>query len=194
MTPGLWFNNSHSFLDLFSDTLRNFERMSNSSASRGFEYWAPYFDVKETEDAYKLEGELPGVQQKDISIEFADNNTLTIRGHTENVNEEGKNVDGRNIDDALDTDAKTKLDQNGVTKENNELSTTEQNRKSQADQANRSTYWVRERSVGDFQRSFSFPNNIDQEHVKACLQNGVLSVNIPKMAPTKRKPRKIEVE
>lgn len=48
---------------------------------------APYprFDVKETAIAFELHGELPGIQQEDISIDFVDADTLVIRGHTTGV-------------------------------------------------------------------------------------------------------------
>lgn len=41
------------------------------------------FDVRETQEGYEIEGEIPGVEQEDISIEFSDDQTLTIKGKTE---------------------------------------------------------------------------------------------------------------
>lgn len=48
---------------------------------------APYprFDVKETAIAFELQGEFPGFQHEDISIDFVDADTLVIRGHTAGV-------------------------------------------------------------------------------------------------------------
>jgi len=43
----------------------------------------PKFDVKELEHSYVLSGELPGLDQKNISIEWADASTIAIKGHTE---------------------------------------------------------------------------------------------------------------
>ncbi|KAH6667385.1 hypothetical protein B0J14DRAFT_449055, partial [Halenospora varia] len=45
--------------------------------------FSPKFDVKETPQAYELYGELPGIEQKDVEIEFTDQQTLTIKGCTE---------------------------------------------------------------------------------------------------------------
>jgi len=60
------------------------------------------------------------------------------------------------------------------------------------EEAPKSRYWVSERSVGEFYRSFSFPQRIDQEAVKASLNNGILSIVIPKgKAP---QPKKINIE
>ncbi len=52
-------------------------------------------------------------------------------------------------------------------------------------------YHVRERYVGSFARRFALPRNIDAEQVEAKLENGVLSVLLPKAAEAK--PRQIEV-
>jgi HSP20 family molecular chaperone IbpA len=41
-------------------------------------------------------------------------------------------------------------------------------------------YWVQERSIGEFARTFSFPSRVDQDAVSANLNNGVLSLVIPK--------------
>ena len=53
-------------------------------------------------------------------------------------------------------------------------------------------YWVSERSVGEFERRFSFPGRVDQEAVKASLKNGILSVVVPKVAA--REARRIQIE
>ncbi|KAL8788849.1 MAG: hypothetical protein Q9195_007112 [Heterodermia aff. obscurata] len=52
-------------------------------------------------------------------------------------------------------------------------------------------YWVSERSVGQFERRFSFPGRVDQEAVKASLANGILSVIVPKSV---REEKKITIE
>lgn len=42
-------------------------------------------------------------------------------------------------------------------------------------------YWVSERSVGEFHRTFTFPSRVDNEGVKAKLKDGILSVTVPKV-------------
>lgn len=49
-----------------------------------------------------------------------------------------------------------------------------------------------ERYYGSFQRSFSLPNAIDQEKVKATCDKGVLTVILPKKE--EKKPKQITVE
>ncbi|KAL4813119.1 Hsp20/alpha crystallin family protein [Aspergillus spinulosporus] len=43
----------------------------------------PRFDVHESQDSYHLDGELPGVEKKDIDVTFDDHGTLQIQGHSE---------------------------------------------------------------------------------------------------------------
>ena len=45
--------------------------------------FTPRFDVREVGSNYELQGELPGIQQQDLNIEFVDERTLLIRGKTE---------------------------------------------------------------------------------------------------------------
>lgn len=42
--------------------------------------FTPRFDVRETKYAYHLDGELPGISQKEIDIEFTDAHTLVVKG------------------------------------------------------------------------------------------------------------------
>jgi HSP20 family protein len=50
-----------------------------------------------------------------------------------------------------------------------------------------------ERTYGSFSRSFSLPNTINTEAIKADYKNGVLTVEIPKRAESKPKQVKVNV-
>lgn len=45
--------------------------------------FTPRFDVRESKDAYHLDGELPGISQKEVDIEFTDAQTLVVKGTTQ---------------------------------------------------------------------------------------------------------------
>jgi len=49
-----------------------------------------------------------------------------------------------------------------------------------------------ERAYGKFSRSFSLPNTIDQEKIKASYKNGILELVMPKKEESK--PKQISVE
>ena len=57
-------------------------------------------------------------------------------------------------------------------------------------------YWVSERSVGEFHRTFTFPDRVDRDGVKANLKNGILTVLVPKQLKkeTGRSPSELEGE
>lgn len=176
-----------------------YDRQAFRNLDRQFENvrsFTPKFDVKETKEGYELHGELPGVEQKDINIEWTDNNTLTISGRHEHVREEGQRPQGF-IEDGESSRQKKVGHQPTVEDEsadtNNKVAT-QNNKKEVAkqDESNASKYWVSERSVGEFHRSFAFPARVEQDAVKASLKNGILSIMVPKaQAP---QPRKINIE
>ncbi len=41
--------------------------------------------------------------------------------------------------------------------------------------------------IGDYQRSFTLSQEIDQEHIEATVKDGVLRLHLPKATPTTRK-------
>ena len=54
--------------------------------------------------------------------------------------------------------------------------------------------WHRvERSKGSFLRRFKLPKNTKVEDVKAAMENGVLTVTVPKVVPPKSVVRTIEI-
>jgi HSP20 family protein len=62
----------------------------DSSISSQLTGFSPRFDFREAKCGYQLVRELPGVEKRDIEIEFSDASTLNIRSHTEQeTSEEG---------------------------------------------------------------------------------------------------------
>ena len=53
------------------------------------------------------------------------------------------------------------------------------------------TFYAMERSYGYFTRSFTLPDGIDEEHIRADLKDGVLTIAIPKKPEAQ--PKKISV-
>jgi HSP20 family molecular chaperone IbpA len=124
---------------------------ASNGASRAF---SPRFDVRETENAFHFDGELPGIDQKDIDVEFPDPQTMVVKGR---VVREYHTPDPQ-------AEAKEGTEQAG------------ENQVTKAGQR----FWASERSVGEFQRSFTFPNRVDPDKTKASLKNGILSIEVPK--------------
>lgn len=80
------FPQPHDIAPLFSffdETFSQLERAARQSRTQFKRPFNPSFDVKEKDNTYSLEGELPGFSAKDISIEFLDDgHTLQIKGRT----------------------------------------------------------------------------------------------------------------
>jgi HSP20 family protein len=54
------------------------------------------------------------------------------------------------------------------------------------------TWYAYERTFGNFSRSFTLPEDVNSDDVRADLKNGVLTVAVPKKP--ERQPKKIEVK
>jgi HSP20 family protein len=103
----------------------------------------PEFEVRETEDAYIIRGDLPGIKQEDVDISVS-GNVMSISGHREE--EERKDTDRLH---------------------------------------------AYERRFGSFSRSFTLPDAADTEHIRADLEDGVLTLSLPRRAEMKQ--RKVEI-
>jgi HSP20 family protein len=58
-------------------------------------------------------------------------------------------------------------------------------------EAREENYHRIERSYGSFYRSFSLPGSVDQEHIKARHEGGVLKIHMPKKPESK--PKKVKI-
>ena len=183
-----------SLFRMMDDIATNYENAVPSSTSiRAF---SPKFDVVEVKDAYRLHGELPGLDQKDISIEFADQNTLVVKGRTEAHYERSEPDEGEKGTTGASHKTTVEDESAEKSKESKEtaMTTTGEGKKEVAKSKHQKTkYWVSERSVGEFHRSFSFPSLVDQDGVKATLKQGVLSITVPKLSAA-RGSRRINIE
>ncbi|KAL4979396.1 HSP20-like chaperone [Aspergillus desertorum] len=165
----------------FSPLFRLLDDYDTHRSMRGqtaVQSFAPRFDVRESSDAYHLDGELPGVPQSNIDIEFTDPQTLVIKGRSER--EYHSSSDDNNKTEQAETEKQAQS-------ESNEVAKTGEKQISTKKAANKPRYWVSERSVGEFQRTFTFPTRVNQDDVKASLKDGILSVLVPKAAPPSAK-------
>jgi len=179
-----------------------------STLSSSFKSFSPKFDVKENQDSYELHGELPGIEQKDVNIEFTDPQTLVVKGQTQHVREEGQRpsglIEGEGEQGKITEGGEeengyhkpTVEDENAAkaaeaSKEGESSEVAKQGQQEQPQQP-QSRYWIREMSSGSFSRTFAFPTRVDQDSVKASLKNGILSIVVPKAQAPQSKRINIE--
>ncbi|KAI5838390.1 HSP20-like chaperone [Morchella snyderi] len=161
--------------------------------------FSPKFDVYETATSYTLEGDLPGLEKKNLSIEFTDPVTLVIKGHiskkssitpetTSETTSETPKSGSRTPSPARSLKATVQDDVDEEDrKEKKSEAVVEKRGEKRKEKEFKTRQWVSERTLGAFQRSFTFPAGIEQEGVTAGLEHGVLRIVVPKMAPVSRR-------
>ncbi|KAJ6790351.1 hypothetical protein PWT90_10558 [Aphanocladium album] len=180
-------------------------------------HWQPKFDVRETSDAYELYGELPGINKDDVSIEFTEPQTLVVRGKAERTYTTGTSPSETvaAIEEpqpapaeepaapshkatVADEDDASIQEENGfevVSEASNTAPATPETEAAAvvtpAAPVDSAKYWLTERSIGEFARSFSFPSRVDQDAVSAGFQDGILSISVPKAK--KHEPIRISI-
>tara|TARA_B100001094_G_C17423460_1_gene435783 strand:- start:11 stop:424 length:414 start_codon:yes stop_codon:yes gene_type:complete len=135
------------------DNIANYRRQSllhsllspldfGGGAVQGAPNWhAAPASVEETEGAYILTVEIPGISKEDVALSI-DNNILRVKG-VKKAPESGNRL------------------------------------------------IVNERKVGEFERTFTLSEEIDQKNISAEFSNGILCISAPKTA--KVTPRKIDI-
>lgn len=104
--------------------------------------WSPLVDIEETDDAWVVEADLPGVKKGDVNIDVSDSE-LAITGEIK------------------------ERERKGILRR-------------------------RTRRTGRFEYRVSLPGEADTENIDASLNEGVLTVRVPK--PERAKPRRIEIK
>lgn len=201
--PRNFYGADTSFTPLFRllddfDNYRTEVQGSNGSGRKGHgisgRTFSPKFDVRETENTYELHGELPGIERENVSIEFTEPQTLVIRGHVERTYQAGNPpagyVEGAKMSGAITEGGeehhpskahKATVEDEATEKAKEQGSVAKKDEHQQErPQQPREKYWVSERQVGEFSRTFSFPTRVDHDGVTASLVNGVLSITVPK--------------
>ena len=72
---------------IFDDLFHELYSLPTSFLSKSGMDLSPRIDISETDGEYKIEAELPGINQKEIDVKI-DNNILTIKGKKEDIKEE----------------------------------------------------------------------------------------------------------
>lgn len=83
LSPFRMFEDNRGLLDFFDTAFAGLE------PTRFADAWTPAVTVEETESAYIVEAELPGIKREDISVEL-DDNVLHVHGETTEVERTGE--------------------------------------------------------------------------------------------------------
>ena len=119
---------------------------------------APAINVLERRDAYVVEVAAPGMTKKDFNIHIDENNNLIISMEKKEEHKEGDNC-GCN-GEAKGTAVKCREDE--------------------------SRYLRREFYYSKFQQALILPDDVDKMSISAQVENGILSVTLPKQTPEQK--------
>jgi HSP20 family protein len=125
----------------FEDLYEQMGRLVQSTFGDTGETWMPAADVSETDEAYVLEIELPGVKREDIDVDVTGNEVVV----------------------------------SGEIKEHEKVGLLRR----------------RTRRTGSFEYRATLPGGLETDKVEATLEEGVLTVRVPKSDRSKR--RKVKV-
>lgn len=128
-------------LEGLQDQLAQLMQQGAADGNGGLPF-VPLVDIEETEDAWIVEAELPGVKPEDVNVELR-GSELAISGEIKEREREG-------------------------------------------------ILRRRTRKTGEFDYHITLPGDADAENIDARLEDGVLSVRIPK--PDQQRPRRIDVK
>lgn len=198
--------------DLLSEFDREARRVAHAQRQQRKRIYRARFDVRENGAGYEVEGELPGFEQENISIEVTDEYTLKVSGEqtpkkteaqaTEALTEKMESTTLAQQDHHSDTEShksyqptvEDDFEDLGAETSSTVSATVEPKSKEQAvetptqqSQQLENQPLLNERIYGSFERNFRFPDRIDASGVRASLRNGVLSISVPKApVPTVR--------
>jgi len=199
------------FTNLFRmlDAFENYNSQSQSRTNRATPSFTPKFDVSETETTFELSGELPGIDRKDVHIDFTEPQTIVVSGRVERSFTSGTPpaglVEGGSKPAAITEGSEPSSHSHKATVSDEETEAAKESGEEKAvagavspsNSNNKKAkpqhrFWHQERSVGQFSRTFTFPVPIDEANTRANLKDGVLHVSVPKAS--KRSNRRINID
>lgn len=126
------------------------------------------------------------MNKNDVHIEFNDPQTMTIRGRIERSYASGTPpaIEEKKVQHITAGGEESSKSHHQPTVEDDTEEFTEVSPVASRDDSKKpkdgAKYWVSERSIGEFSRSFNFPAHVDSNAVSASLRDGILNVTVPK--------------
>lgn len=178
--------------------------------SRRRDALAPDFDVRETESAFYLEGELPGVADRGaVRLDWIDRRTLSIDAKIEKVDLEaewgllrpirvGNKPRRPSVSASTSGSSTCSEDSMVVDEQQQQQQQQDEDVKMASIEAQPSKplvrEWLSERRVGHYQRTFTFPTDVDASAIRARLGQGLLRVLVPKVVRTGARSKQVDIE
>lgn len=138
--------------DFFDNFFNDFESPVKGS------YSVPRVDIEDTDKAYVLTADLPGMKKEDISVTYKDNVLTLLAKHETKTEDSRQAKDSKDAKDVKSGEAKAAVPQKH--------------------------YIRQERMNCTYCRQFTV-HNIQKDGIEAAYKDGVLTVTLPKVDPQK---------
>lgn len=167
----------------------------HSKQAHGTTYNVPDVDIRETKTAYYFDIELPGVgDKKSISIKWTSSRSFVVEGLIGRLEVEGsqdvKAEGGQDVNAEGSQDNKAEESHSHAEKEENNdakispLPSISYTNGIAIDKTKQQPWHdvvtLQERRIGAFRRSFNVSCDVDNKELRAKLQDGLLSIKVPK--------------
>jgi len=157
--------------------------------------YCPDFDLRETAEAYFLEGEFPGISSHEaIKLNWLDGSTLHVEGCICKIDleKEWGIASATTVNPAehtLDPAKPTNGEWEEVAVTNREDETVKIHIVKDSARA-----WLNERRTGLYRRTFSFRNVVDTDGIQARIRQGLLRVMVPKTDKSRLTSKRIDIK
>ncbi len=163
---------------------------------------APAVNIVETETDFQVEVAAPGMTKEDFRVDINEDNELIVTMEKKNEQQTGSRMpQAESSKTSRDTVSGDTRDEKTAHSENMSHDKTRQESVAtcdaghKADRKRGGTYLRREFSYSRFQQRLILPDNVMKEKITARVENGVLTIEIPKkQAQPTAAARRIEIE
>ncbi|KAG4099376.1 HSP20-like chaperone [Neocallimastix lanati (nom. inval.)] len=173
-------------------------RIFNDFFDFKFDDFSPKINFGEDEKHYYLHADLPGMTKDQVKMEISEDGILTLSGKREYIYKDGNNDEKENEnenEDKMEVEVekeKEKEKESGKETEtemkidHEEEEKNKENKEKEKEKKKEEKYSMMECGYGQFERKLTLPEDIDQEHISAKMENGALDVTFNKINPDKK--------
>jgi HSP20 family molecular chaperone IbpA len=152
----------------------------------------PEVDVRETPADFWVDVSLPGVADpKEVKVEWLDSRELSISGHIEkpDTSFSGEEKSLQSLERQYSPAAPIPVPERKAAEEPSSKAQTKEDAQSELAETN-VRFLVEERTLGLYNRSLTFPVDVDHDAVRANLKSGLLRIKVPKVVHNEKVPHR----
>jgi HSP20 family protein len=148
-------------------------------------------DMFSTASAYSIHAAVPGLDKRDIKITVEDN-ILRIEAEKKEEKKEGRPISSSQQPTQAKQDSATGDSSAPQTASSSDSAAVKSSEVESGDDS--VDYHHVESFYGKVERAIALPDDADAEHLTARYENGVIKIEIPRLAEQKKEPKRVEIQ